>query len=344
MVSLFWILVVVVTSVVIWKACDPFSDAAHYLGRHIPESVRGATIDAVGSSLPELFSTFLFLMVYDQYASGVATCAGSAIYNMLVIPGLCALTIKRLEVGPEVVRRDGFYYLGSQAVLVVFLATGKLTWYMGLTLILLYGGYVTWLYIDARRFRKATVLDASQSMIIRREEAHSHRWSGRELTTRRAWTILAISAAIVGVACHFMVTSCVKLAEAWKVAPYFVAVILAAAATSVPDTFLSLRSTMKGDDSGAVSNAFGSNIFDINICLGLPLLVHTLMTGRPIELPGRGITELWVILTAYSAVTLAIFGTKYRIGKLKAAAMMALYLAFIAYAVIRGVTTDVTFV
>jgi hypothetical protein len=68
------------------------------------------------------------------------------------------------------------------------------------------------------------------------------------------------------------------------------------------------------------------------------------MTGRPIELPGRGITELWVILTAYSAVTLAIFGTKYRIGRLKASAMMVLYLAFIAYAVIRGVTTDVTFV
>lgn len=41
-----------------------------------------------------------------------------------------------------------------------------------------------------------------------------------------------------------------------------IAVILAAAVSSIPDTFMSLGSPLRGDDTGATSNAFGSKVFD----------------------------------------------------------------------------------
>ena len=55
---------------------------------------------------------------------------------------------------------------------------------------------------------------------------------------------------------------------------------IAAVASSVPDTILSFYDAKKGQFDDAFSNAFGSNIFDICIGLGLPLFIYTLLNGR----------------------------------------------------------------
>ena len=48
-------------------------------------------------------------------------------------------------------------------------------------------------------------------------------------------------------------------------------VTILAVATSLPDAFLSLISAKNGESDAALSNALGSNTFDILICLGLPI-------------------------------------------------------------------------
>ena len=59
---------VALISLVIWQACDPFADAAQWVGKklHLPGSVRGATLDAVASSMPELFSGIFFVVLAIQ--------------------------------------------------------------------------------------------------------------------------------------------------------------------------------------------------------------------------------------------------------------------------------------
>ena len=94
---LFLLSQVVVIPLVIWQACDPFAEAAQWIGVkfHLPGSVRGATLDAIASSMPELFSGIFFVIVAifaagdsaeaikdsgsKGYGSTVATCAGNAI-------------------------------------------------------------------------------------------------------------------------------------------------------------------------------------------------------------------------------------------------------------------------
>ena len=160
----YWFLLVLLLSIVIWKACDPFSEASFFLGRNIPGSVRGATIDAVASSMPEFFTVIFFLIIFDRYESGIATCAGSAIYNMIVIPAICTFFIfnyrklrgldTNLVVEKEVLYRDGLYFLFSEIVLISFISQGELTWWMGLAFILLYIGYAFWLWLDAKRHKR----------------------------------------------------------------------------------------------------------------------------------------------------------------------------------------------
>ena len=56
---------VVLVSFIIWQACEPFADAAQWIGKtlRIPGSVRGATLDAIASSLPELTCGLFFVLI-----------------------------------------------------------------------------------------------------------------------------------------------------------------------------------------------------------------------------------------------------------------------------------------
>lgn len=38
----------------------------------------------------------------------------------------------------------------------------------------------------------------------------------------------------------------------------------------------------------AISNAVGSNIFDILVCMGLPWLLRTMVIGGPVEIYSQG--------------------------------------------------------
>ena len=75
-------------SFVIAKSCDWFEDGADYLGRNLSEGTKGATINAIGSSMPELLVTAIYLFLFmdtSGFAGGIGTTAGSAVFNALVI-------------------------------------------------------------------------------------------------------------------------------------------------------------------------------------------------------------------------------------------------------------------
>ncbi|MFK7817269.1 MAG: sodium:calcium antiporter [Planctomycetaceae bacterium] len=384
-------------SIAIWQACDPFADAAQWIGEQfrLPGSVRGATLDAVASSMPELFSGIFFVLIAMQAADGdtvaasaegfgatIATCAGSAVYNMILIPAAVALVIamKRkdrptVDVEPEVVSRDGLWFVGCEIVLIVFLSGDKMHWWMGATFLALYGFYILHLYIDAKRFRGK--MDATNTAVqalgdaatieqvieavgqAGHKIAPAHVLRARiddEDTTESAevlfglfevrlnavtsWTIIAIATLAAAAACYFLVEVTRELAVVMQVPTFFVAVIVAAAASSVPDTFLSVGSGLRGDDSGAVSNAFGSNIFDICVCLSIPLLVNSYLIGwEPVSLlqdgePISGLVGLRILLVVLTVLTLGIIWHKHQLTRNKAIVLCGLYLVFVGYAVL----------
>ncbi|WP_166823195.1 sodium:calcium antiporter [Thalassoroseus pseudoceratinae] len=401
---------VVVISILIWQACDPFADAAQWIGQRfeLPGSVRGATLDAVASSMPELFSGLFFVIVAltsvdpgdpkaleaagaEGYASTIATCAGSAVYNMILIPAFCALVISfyrqsrpTIDIDDEVITRDGVWFVGCNLVLVVFLFQDAVTWWMAVVLLGLYAVYVYHLFHDAQVYRvkvraiqrhlekvgedatDVTVIEAvkaegyrvSRVTAIRSIDAHAEGELGIEeeeqtrtagvffgmfdvpLNGRSAWAIIVCSTLVSALACYFLVESTYQAAEVLSVPAFFVAVIIAAAASSVPDTLLAIGAAMRGDDSGAVSNAFGSNIFDICVCLSIPLLVNSYLLGwEPVSLlqdghPASGLVGLRVLLVVLTISTLGIMWHKRQLTRTKALVLCGSYVLFIAYAVL----------
>ena len=369
---------VMAISIVIWQACDPFADAAQWFGERwkLPGSVRGATLDAVASSLPELFTGLFFVVLAMRGVEGlehseaagteglgatIATCAGSAVYNMLLIPALCGIVIARtrtaqpvIEIESRVISRDGLWFLACELVLIMFLFQPAMTWQMGCVLLGMYFLYICSLVLDSKRYRRAReavaikladqhlpttdeLVDALREAGIRptlnlidqvRRELSASREDGQDhphetvnalfglirfrLSPVIGYAILAVCTMIAAAACYWLVEVTRNMAATLNVPLFFVAVIVAAAASSVPDTFLSIAAARRGDDDGAVSNAFGSNIFDICICLSIPLLVNVwLNDGQPVSLTEdgqrmRGLYGLQILLCASTIITLLI--------------------------------------
>lgn len=158
---------------IIWRACDGFESASEYIGRNLSEGVRGGTINAISSSLPELLTTLIALFVItndpasgaasneDSFSMGIGTTAGSALFNGMIIPAACILTVigtvvlgsrvTSVNVSTKVLLRDGLSLIFCEVVLVLFINGTKLHWWHGLLLIALYGAYLTFMLVSMRR-------------------------------------------------------------------------------------------------------------------------------------------------------------------------------------------------
>jgi len=75
---------------------------------------------------------------------------------------------------------------------------------------------------------------------------------------------------------YFMVTLMEKIGCAWGISSFIMGITFLAMGTSVPDALGSIAVARAGEGDMAVSNAIGSNVFDICIGLGLPWFIATI--------------------------------------------------------------------
>jgi cation:H+ antiporter len=203
--------------------------------------------------------------------------------------------------------------------------------------------YVLHLYISTRRFQS----NIASGQQVQEDVADSASvLFGRfdiQLQWSSAITILIIATAIAATACYFLVELTNFSAHQMGVPPFFVAVILTAAVSSVPDTFLSLNSAKRGDDSGAVSNVFGSNIFDVCIGMSIPLLVCCYLNDwQPVQLVDpdestmAGVVGLRIFLFVLTSISLGIMWSRKQVSRPSGWILCGLYGLFTAYAVLGG--------
>ena len=124
---------------------------------------------------------------------------------------------------------------------------------------------------------------------------------------------------------------------------YFIAVVLASAATSVPDTILSMKDAQKGNYDDAVSNALGSNIFDVCFALGFPLFLFTIIYG-PIEMSHdtvQNVAELRILLFMLTFIAFIIFISRTKLSGVSAFLLLLIYVAFTLF--ILGKSIDAEF-
>ena len=330
----FWISLIMISTIVIWRAGDFFSPAASYIqNKHdIPQSIKAAVIDAIASSFPEFCVAVIAVIMIGRAEVGIASIVGSALYNVLVIPAAAGLVAASpMVISKEVVWRDNIYYLGVTLLLGVMLWLFPNEWGAGVAIIFLlaYLGYVFLLQRDFKKSKNQNA-DSHQPDILDDKTEDDDELELK--SEKKAWVWLISMMIVMGGATHVLVESSLALGDMLGIDGVLMGFVVIAAGTSVPDTALSVISAKKGHYDAAVSNVFGSNIFDICICLSIPILLALAMSGEPtaIDLPQLGL--IWSLIGATFIAAYLFWSNNYTLTKAKAGMMGMIYLLIILVA------------
>ncbi len=230
----------------------------------IPTGVRGATLDATSSSLPEFLTAMIGLIILGEkwLEIWIGTISGSAIFNILVIP-FCTLIFFKWKnikkISKSGINRDVTFYVLSIGIFLIWLYFNIL-FIMWMVLVSLYLLYLFVLYNESQKHKEANSKEIEKAYREVKNKKISYLTILYSLVLIYAWVELSVRSA------DFIGTSL------W-ISTIVVALVLLAAITSIPDTLLSIKASKKWDIDAGLSNAVWSNIFDICIGLWVPILI-----------------------------------------------------------------------
>ena len=269
-------LLIGISSYLLYRSCSDFESGSRTIGSNLKDGVRGATINAIGSSLPEFFTSLFFLFILQDInglTTGLSTVLGSAIFNILIIPGVVIIILVRKNhdvlINKKLILRDSGILLVAQFMLLIFLSRGR-----DITVLesfLLFSIYLVYIYILAR----GGIFHPNRSDGLVDKEIRSHAWKKIFLGVIKIslWCLLLVSACEILFSGEFPSFLSFLNFEGMFSNIMFVALLFAAIASSIPDLFLSAFDARTGDVDDSLSNPIASNLFDICIVYPNPTFV-----------------------------------------------------------------------
>ncbi len=314
--------IIILTSAVIYYAGKYFAEASSAMGDylHLPRSVKGATFDAISSSLPELLVALYSVIIFNEFSVGIGTIAGSALFNLLIIPGICILVAPVVfKVSKQVVSREAmFYIIAVIALLVALFASSVWGLVIPLLLLSIYGIYIFVIVKDVKHHKKTT----------KKIEIEGSPWI--------KGLIILGTVAVIAIATFFLTEQAIALSGFLGVHPFIIAFTIVAAATSVPDAVISIVNAKKGDIDDAASNVFGSNVFDILVGLSVPLIIAYFIMG-----PTTVIFERMELLAMLLISTFAVYILLFRkriLTKKQGIVLLGMYGVILGYVIYIAAT------
>lgn len=298
---LVWISVFVVSIAAMALAARKLIEAAQALAAMIGVSgfVIGATVVAVGTSLPELFSG---IAAATRGAGDLvpAIVVGSNIFNATAVVGICALAVPRLVVDGS---RRMAIFVGTAITLAVMLFDGRVTAFEGMVATAL--GVIALISLARRG--------------VQEQRAHHPRPRGAPLG-QAAW-VLAMALAL-NIAAAGAVESVIGIAGRVGVSASLIALIALAAGTSLPELVVSLVAARRHAYGLSLGNIIGSNIVNATLVLGIPALIAPLTVPSSVQPLG-----IAVMLAATGLLIVASFLK--RLTKFDALMLIGVYIVFL---------------
>ncbi|GAA0532861.1 sodium:calcium antiporter [Halorubrum ejinorense] len=325
------VLVIAAATGFIWLGSGWLEEAADTLSGYygLPAVVQGSIVVAVGSSFPELVSVLVTALtgVFDM---GVGALVGSAIFNVLVIPAASGIGGDgELEANRTIVYKEAQFYMLAVSALVVTFAlaviyfpvstdpiVGRMPRSLAVIPLGLYGLYLFIQYQD--------VDDAGEDRIRDGVDI------GRE------WAKLAAGLGLIVVTVERLVASVESLGVTFGIPEFLAGVTVVAAATSLPDTLVSVRTARENRGATSLGNVLGSNTFDLLVAIPLGvLIVGEVAVNFSTAVPMLG------VLTAATVLLFVTLRTSLTLSDRESYALLAAYGVFVAWVVAEtaGVTS-----
>jgi len=300
----------------------------------------GATLMAVGSSAPELFvALFAVLKPGDHQEIGIGSIVGSAIFNLLAIVGAAAW-VKKTKLTWQPVVRDLVFYSIAVALLVNAIWDGYFSINEAIVFLVIYVLYVI-AVVYWRKILPYSEMEYQEEV----EDPHKEQNKYTHLldsilrfifpSRERYYLVFILSIVIIAALSYVLVEVAVDAAQILNIPEAIIALTVLAVGTSVPDLFSSVIVAKQGRGDMAVSNAIGSNIFDILVGLGLPFLIVMSFSGEKITTGGDLVSSSLILAASVVLIILLFAIKKWRVDKITGAILMATYIFYVLNEVLK---------
>jgi cation:H+ antiporter len=296
------------------------------LSLRIPRLLIGLTVVAYGTSAPELIVGIEAAQSgHGQVALGNAI--GSNIANIGLILGLTAL-VRPARVDGSLRVREVPMLLASALVVPLLLVDGRVSGWEGAGLVVIGFAY-TWWMVRASRSR-AAIGQARTDATVTADAATTA--GAPERRRARVSTIVTttLGLAVLLVGGRLFIDGSVQVAHVLGLSERVVGLTVVAVGTSVPELVTSVIAAVKGHSDIAVGNVFGSNIFNVLLCLGSAALAGS------IEVDPRAMWFDLSLLVFMTVLAATFVRTERTISRLEGACALAVYIAATSFVVVNG--------
>ena len=223
----------------------------------VSEYVIGATLVALGTSLPEMAASITASMNHKPQIA-VANVIGSNIFNITLVLATVFILAKNVTPHRDFFAKDSSWALFPVLIFILMVLDGSFSAFDGLLLMLLMFAYVLFLL----RAGKDILTDDDKEEA---EEIFS--WPRASLLT-----LLGFAFVIVGA--DYTIESASSIARGFGVSDWVIGIMMISLGTSMPELMVSVTAALKGKTDMAIGAIIGSNMANTTMVLGTAALVN----------------------------------------------------------------------
>ncbi len=254
-----FVLFIIAMGILIWGA-DLLIEQSEKIALefNISEFIIGATLVALGTSLPEMAASIAAsINAKDEIA--VSNVIGSNILNITLVLSTVFLIAKSINPKRDFFAKDSTWALIPVLLFVLMIIDGVISHFDALLLLLLMGAYLLFLFTDAKNVPIETTTEHNEHFY----------W-------KKVLPMLFMGIALVIVGAHFTVESASNIAKSFGVSEWIIGIIMISLGTSLPELTVSISAALKGKVDMAIGNIIGSNMANTTVVLGAAALVNPL--------------------------------------------------------------------
>ncbi len=258
-----FVIFVIAMASLIWGADILVRESERIAKRfHISEFVIGATLIALGTSMPEMAAS-IAASANGKPDIAIANVIGSNILNITLVLGTIFIMTKSITPDRDFFSKDSTWALVPVFVLILMIFDGDISRFDAVLLLLLMSAYIMFLLREA----KGIISDQL-------EDDESIEGSGFSWVNSTIFIVIGLVMIIVGA--NFTIESASAIAKDFGISEWIIGIIMISLGTSLPELVVSISAAIKGKVDMAIGNIIGSNMANTTIVLAAAAFTNPL--------------------------------------------------------------------
>ncbi len=253
-----FVIFVIAMGVLIWGADLLINQSERIaLKFKIPEFIIGATLIALGTSLPEMAAS-IAASLDNKSEIAIANVIGSNVLNITMVLATVFLIAKSINPDRDFFAKDSTWALVPVLVFILMIIDGVISRFDAALLLLLMGAYLLFLLQDAKNIPEEDLEDLDVSTFS---------WA-------KTIPLLIGGFLLVIIGAHFSIESASAIAKSFGISEWIIGIVLISLGTSLPELAVSISAAVKGKVDMAIGNIIGSNMANTTVVLGAAAFVN----------------------------------------------------------------------